>query len=109
MNPQIAALRIARSLTATETEIDRAIAQTAGLTSEMVSASLATGMPAASGHAALAFVSAAQAKLVEARRQMILAHEGLRRLAETADTPVDCPDSDSAFTSAEFDGKREAA
>jgi hypothetical protein len=107
MTPQIAALRIGRRLNASENGIDTAISEIAALTGELASARLATGTPAATGHSALAFVAAAQAKLVEARRQMILAHEGLRRIAETADVPTDCPDE--AFTSAELDNEREAA
>ena len=108
MTPQIAAMRIGRSLTATENGIDRVIADLASLTVEMTGARLATGMPAVTGHRALARVAAAQAKLVEARMDMIRAHEDLRRIAETADVPTDCPENE-VFTGAELEAEREAA
>lgn len=92
MTPQIAALRIGRDLNASEDGIDQLIANTGSLLSTMTTARVATGSPAATGHRAIARVAAAQAKLVEARMDFIRAHEDLRRIAETADTPLDCPE-----------------
>lgn len=91
MTPQIAALRIGRSLAASEDGIDGVLAQTGELIAAMTLARVQTGSPAATGHRAIARVAAAQAKLVEARQDLIRAHEDLRRLAETADTPTECP------------------
>jgi hypothetical protein len=104
MTPQIAALRIARSLTASEDGIDSVLAHVGTLTTDLTTARLATGLPAATGHRALARVASAQAKLVEARMDMIRAHEDLRRIAETADTPTDCPPM-----GAELDAEHRAA
>lgn len=91
MTPQIAALRIGRDLNASEDGIDQLIATTGSLLSTMTTARVETGSPAATGHRAIARIASAQAKLVEARMDFIRAHEDLRRIAETADTPMDCP------------------
>ena len=100
MTPQIAALRIGRDLTASEDGIDSVLGRTGALLSTMTIARLETGSPAAMGHRAIARVAAAQSKLVEARQDLIRAHEDLRRIAESADTPTECPDEEF-FTSAE--------
>lgn len=92
MTPQIAALRIGRGLVASENGIDAVLAHTGELIATMTSARVETGSPAATGHRAIARVAAAQAKIVEARQDLIRAHEDLRRIAETADTPTECPE-----------------
>ena len=92
MTPHVAALRIGRGLAASEDGVDAALAHTGELIAAMTSARVETGSPAAMGHRAIARVAAAQAKLVEARQDLIRAHEDLRRIAETADTPTECPD-----------------
>src|SRR5690349_22190830 len=94
MTPQIAALRIGRDLTASENGVDHALAHTAALLAAMTTARIETGTPAVTGHRAIARVAAAQAKLVEVRQDLIRAHEDLRRIAETADTPTECPDEE---------------
>ena len=108
MTPEIAALRIGRGLNASENGIDAVLGHVGALISEMAQARVATGSPAATGQRAIAFAAAAQAKIVEARQDLIRAHEQLRRIAETADTPTDCPDEEPIF-GAELDGEREAA
>jgi hypothetical protein len=108
MTPQIAALRIGRSLNTSETTLDTLIAGMGSLMSEMAQARVATGSPAATGHRAIARIVAAQSKIVEARMDLIRAHEDLRRIAETADTPTDCPE-EFLPTGAQLDGEREAA
>lgn len=107
MTPQIAALRIGRSLTASEDSVDALLGQIAGLTGELTAARLATGAAAATGHRALARVAAAQIKMIEVRMDLIRAHQDLYRIAETADVPTDCPKE--TFTGAELESEREAA
>jgi hypothetical protein len=102
MTPQIAALRIGRSLLASEDSIDQVLAHTGELIVEMTSARLKTGTPAATGQRALSRVAAAQAKMVEARQDLIRAHEDLRRIAETSDTPTECPKETFLPTGAEL-------
>ena len=97
MTPQIAALRIGRSLLASENGIDSAIADTGTLMAHLTTARIATGQPAITGHRAIAKVAAAQAKMIAARQDLIRAHEDLRRIAETADTPTDCPEWTTAI------------
>ena len=92
MTPQIAALRIGRGLAASEDGIDAALAHTGELIATMTTARVETGSATATGHRAIARVAAAQAKLVGARQDLIRAHEDLRRIAETADTPTECPE-----------------
>lgn len=92
MTPQIAALRISRDMNVSENGIDQLIAATGNLLSTMTTARVETGSSAATGHRAIARVAAAQSKLVEARLDFIRAHEDLRRIAETADTPTECPE-----------------
>jgi len=92
MTPQIAALRIGRDLNSSEDGIDALLATMGSLLSNLTTARIATGSPAATGHRAIARVAAAQAKLVEVRMDLIRAHEDLRRIAETADTPMECPE-----------------
>lgn len=93
MKHDIAAMRIGRHIQASETGIDTLIGQLAGLMGEMASARVATGSPAAEGHRALARIATAQAKVVEARSDLIRAHEDLRKIAETADIMTDCPEN----------------
>lgn len=104
MTPQIAAMRIAPRLTASEDGIDSLLSQLAELVGEISTARVATGSAAATGHRAIARAVAAQSKIVEARADLIRAHEDLRKIAETADIPNDCPtasaDSDEAIRAA---------
>lgn len=92
MTPEIAALRIGRDLSATEDGIDSALAQAGALIAALTTARIETGSSALTGHRAIARVAAAQTKLVDARQDLIRAHEDLRRIAETADTPTECPE-----------------
>lgn len=91
MTPAIATLRIGRALNATEDSIDTTLAGIAALLGELVEARLAIETPAATGHRALARIAGAQLKVIEARADLIRAHEDLRRLAETSDMPTECP------------------
>lgn len=92
MTPQIAALRIGRGIIASENGIDAVIAEISALIGSMATARVETGQSAVTGHRAIARVAEAQSKLVGARQDLIRAHEDLRRIAETADTPTECPD-----------------
>ncbi|MFN6934357.1 MAG: hypothetical protein ACK4NZ_04310, partial [Tsuneonella sp.] len=76
-----------------EDRADTLLGDLSVLMSEMVRARLATGAPAATGHRAIARLASAQSKIVEARQDLIRAHEDLRQIAETADTPTECPPS----------------
>ncbi len=108
MKKEVAALRIGRELTASETGIDTVLAQLGQLMSEVATARVATDSTAATGHRAIARLAQAQVKMIEARFDVIRAHEDLRRIAETADVPTDCPEE--VFTGAELgEDLREAA
>lgn len=91
MTPEVAALRIQREISATEDGIDSALALVGTLITTLTTARIETGSPALTGHRAIVRASAGLTKLVDARQDVIRAHEDLRRIAETADTPMDCP------------------
>jgi hypothetical protein len=91
MELNIAAMRIGREINASEDALDAMIAQLGKLVSEIATARVATGTAAITAHRAIARASAAQAKLVEARMDLVRSHEDLRRIAEAADMPNDCP------------------
>ena len=96
MTSQVASQRIGRGLNASENDIDTLLASIGGLMAEMAAARVATGSPAATGQRAIARLAAAQAKIVDARQDIVRAHEDLRRIAETADMPTDCPELTAA-------------
>lgn len=91
MTPDIAAMRLGRALVTAEDGTDRLLTDLSTLIAEMTNVRLATASPAATGHRAIARAAAAQAKLVGVRMDLIRAHEDLRRIAETADVPSECP------------------
>ena len=99
MTPDIAAMRIGRGLTTSEDGIDTLLSNLGTLMAEMVAARVATGSPAATGHRAIARLAAAQSKIVEARQDLIRAHEDLRHIAETSGTPTECPEETVFFPS----------
>lgn len=107
MTPTIASLRIGRGIVASENGIDACLDQLGSLVSEMARARVETNVAAATGQRALARIAAAQLKLIEARADVIRAHEDLRRIAETADFPTDCPEE--TFTGAELDREAQIA
>jgi len=78
MYQKIAAAEAIRAqLLPTEDKIDEAIAHSAQLIAAMIKARTDTGAGAATGHTAIAQVSAAQTQMIEARRAMIRAHKAL--------------------------------
>lgn len=92
MKIEIAAMRIEREINSTEDALDAMIAQIGRLVGELGEARVATGTAAAVGHRAIARASSSLGKLVEARQDIVRAHEDLRKIAETADVPTECPD-----------------
>jgi hypothetical protein len=101
MTPTIASLRIGRGITASENSIDTLLAQLGNLVSEMAKARIETNVAAVTGQRALTRLAAAQMKLIEVRADVVRAHEDLRRIAESADFPTDCPEE--TFVGAELD------
>lgn len=91
MQIEVATLRVAREITETENEIDRAIAAAGATLAELASVRIATGSPAAVGHRAFARLAQAQARLVEARGDVARAHEDLRQVVRADYPNGNCP------------------
>lgn len=72
-----AAREVADSLFAAENDVDAALASAAGLISRMVGARAEANLPVVIGQEALEAMGAAVASLIQTRRQVIDAHEGL--------------------------------
>jgi predicted MarR family transcription regulator len=92
MTPEIASLRIARSIKSVENDMDELLAKAGELLAEMARARVATANAAALGQRPMARVAAMQRSLIDARSEIVRAHSDLFRLAETMDIPVDCPE-----------------
>lgn len=105
MNPEIASMRIARSIRSVEDDMDELLAKAGELLAEMARARVATANAAVHGQRPMARIAAMQQNLIEARSEIVRAHNDLSKLAETMDIPVDCPDKtaqgDSAVTALE--------
>lgn len=92
MTPEIASMRIARSIKSVENDMDELLAKAGELLTEMARARVATVDMAALGQRPMARVAAMQKSLIDARSEIVRAHSDLSKLAETMDIPVSCPD-----------------
>ena len=92
MTPEIASMRIARSIKSVEDGVDELIAKSAELLAEMARVRLATENPAVHGQRPIARVAAMQKSLVEARSEIVRAHNDLSKLAESMDIAYQCPE-----------------
>lgn len=93
MTPTVAGMRIARSITSVEDELDTLLASTSKLIVELASARVATGIDAHAIQRPMARLTRLQRTLGEARSDLVGAHSDLSRLAETLDISVRCPDA----------------
>ncbi len=94
MTPEIASLRIGRSVKSVEDALDELLARSGDLLAEMARARVATAEAAGLGQRPLMRIAAMQSNLVAARSELVRAHGDLSRLAETMGIPVaGCPES----------------
>lgn len=91
MTPEIASMRIARSIQSVENDMDELLAKAGELLTEMARARVATMDAAVLGQRPMARVAAMQKSLIDARSEIVRAHNDLSKLAETMDIPVTCP------------------
>ena len=91
MNPEIASMRIARSIRSVEDGMDELLAKSADLLAELARARLATENSVFHGQRPLARMAAMQRSLVEARSELVHAHGDLSKLAESMDIAYQCP------------------
>ncbi|MBB4859168.1 hypothetical protein HNO88_002497 [Novosphingobium chloroacetimidivorans] len=95
MTPQIAALRIGRSIIGVEADMDQLLVKSSQLMIEMASARAATGVEAHTLQQPMVRVANLQRSLMEARSELVRAHRDLSNLAEKMDIGFQCPDSAS--------------
>ncbi|EJL20424.1 hypothetical protein [Novosphingobium sp. AP12] len=93
MTPTVAGMRIARSVTAFETELDNLLAKSGQLLAEVAHARAATGVEAHTMQQPLARVANVQRALVGARSELMRAHRDLSNLAQKMDLGVICPEA----------------
>lgn len=91
MDPQIAGMRIARSIRSVEDGMDELLAKSAELLAELARSRVATENAAVDGQRPLARMAAVQKNLVEARSELVRAHNDLSKLAESMDIAYQCP------------------
>lgn len=91
MDPQIASMRIARSIRSVEDGMDELLAKSADLLAELARARVATENSAVHGQRPLARMASMQKSLVEARSELVRAHNDLSKLAESMDIAYQCP------------------
>lgn len=92
MTPEIAGLRISRSIKSVENGMDELLARSAELMAEMARVRVATQYVAHAGQRPMARIVAMQKSLIEARSDLVRAHSDLSKLAETMDIPFECPE-----------------
>ena len=92
MTPEIASMRIGRNIKSVEDDLDELLAKAGELLAELARARVATIGAAVHGQRPMARVAAMQKSLIEARSEIVRAHNDLSKLAETMDIPTDCPD-----------------
>ncbi|MFC0205321.1 hypothetical protein [Novosphingobium soli] len=91
MTPQIAALRIARSIVSVEADLDRLLVNASGLLGEIAAARVATGVDAHTMQQSIARIANLQRAMVEGRSELVRAHRDLSRAAQTMDIGLQCP------------------
>ncbi|MCJ2183827.1 hypothetical protein MTR62_14155 [Novosphingobium sp. 1949] len=93
MTPEVATLRIGRSVKSVEDAMDELLARSGELLAEMARARVATAEAAHTGQRPMMRIAAMQQNLVAARSDLVRAHADLSKLAETMDIPVSgCPE-----------------
>lgn len=93
MTPEVAGMRIARSIKSVENDMDELLAKAGELFAEVARARVAAVDAAVHGQRPLARFAAMQKSLIEARSELVRAHNDLAKIAETMDIPLEqCPD-----------------
>ncbi|MCT2398847.1 hypothetical protein [Novosphingobium mangrovi (ex Huang et al. 2023)] len=92
MTPEIASLRLSRSIKSVEDGVDELLAKAGDLLAELARARVGTAHAAVHGQRPMARVAAMQQSLIAARSEIVRAHNDLSKLAETMDVPVTCPE-----------------
>ncbi|MCJ2178119.1 hypothetical protein [Novosphingobium album (ex Hu et al. 2023)] len=93
MTPEIAGMRIARSIKSVENDMDELLAKAGELLAEVARARVSTLNAAVQGQRPLARFAAMQKCLVEARSELVRAHSDLSKLAESMDIAYQCPEN----------------
>lgn len=94
MTPEVASLRIGRSVKSLEDAMDELLARSGDLLAEMARARVATAQAAQTGQRPMMRVAAMQKNLIAARSELMRAHGDLSQLAETMGIPVaGCPEA----------------
>lgn len=81
MKIKMASDRIAQDMSNTETTVDQALLSVADLMSSLVHARLETGVPAATGQAAILRLAKAQMALVDASSDVLRVHGELKKVS----------------------------
>lgn len=92
MTPEIAGMRVSRSIKSVEDGIDELIAAAGELLTELARARLATIDAAHEGQRPLVRVANMHKSLMEARSEIVRAHADLSKLAVRMDIPYECPE-----------------
>ncbi|CDO38076.1 MULTISPECIES: hypothetical protein [Novosphingobium] len=93
MTPEIAGMRISRSIKSVETGMDELLAMAGELLAEIARGRIATTEDAYEGQRPMMRVANMQRNLMEARSELVRAHSDLSKLAERMDIPYECPDN----------------
>ncbi|WP_245656459.1 hypothetical protein [Novosphingobium naphthalenivorans] len=105
MTPEIAGMRIARSIKSVENDMDELLAKASELFAEVARARVAALDAAVHGQRPLARFAAMQKSLVEARSELVRAHNDLSKLAESMDIAYQCPEN--AVLDEDLSGERQ--
>lgn len=92
MTPEIAGMRIARTIRSVENDMDELLAKSSELLAEIARARVATEEAARLGQQPMARVAKLQQSLMDARLELVRAHRDLSKIAETMDIPIRCPE-----------------
>ncbi|MFC0687531.1 hypothetical protein [Novosphingobium clariflavum] len=92
MTPEIAGMRIARTIRSVENDMDELLAKSSELFAEIARARIVTEEAARLGQQPMARVARLQQSLMDARLELVRAHRDLSKIAETMDIPIRCPD-----------------
>lgn len=93
MSPEIAGLRVSRSIKSVEDGMDELLAMAGELLAEIARARIATENAAYEGQRPMMRVANMHKNLMEARSELVRAHSDLSKLAIRMDIPYECPPS----------------
>lgn len=91
MTPEIAGMRVSRSIKSVEDGMDELLAMAGELLAEIARARIATVNAAFEGQRPMMRVANMHKSLMEARSELVRAHSDLSKLAVRMDIPYECP------------------